>query len=92
MSYNSSDWFIRLLINISLMVAAEAKGEKEKNKINLHPCDSHMFGGYPVETLEQQSMYLQTYLDIGQQSMTEVQVQCWRNSLPKLKETCNSRN
>lgn len=45
MSYNSSDWFIRLLINISLMVAAEAKGEKEKNKINLHPCDSHMFGG-----------------------------------------------
>ena len=57
MSYNSSDWFIRLLINISLMVAAEAKGEKEKNKINLHPCDSHMFGGYPVETLPSTSLY-----------------------------------
>ena len=59
MSYNSSDWFIRLLINISLMVAAEAKGEKEKNKINLHPCDSHMFGfgGYPVETLVATSLY-----------------------------------
>lgn len=57
MSYNSSDWFIRLLINISLMVAAEAKGEKEKNKINLHPCDSHMFGGYPVKTLVSTSLY-----------------------------------
>lgn len=57
MSYNSSDWFIRLLINISLMVAAEAKGEKEKNKINLHPGDSHMFGGYPVETLVSTSLY-----------------------------------
>lgn len=59
MSYNSSDLFIRLLINISLMVAAEAKGEKEKNKINLHPCDSHMFGfgGYPVETLVSTSLY-----------------------------------
>lgn len=41
------------------MVAAEAKGEKEKNKINLHPCDSHMFGfgGYPVETLVSTSLY-----------------------------------
>lgn len=57
MSYNSSDWFIRLLINISLMVAAEAKGEKEKNKINLYACDSHMFGGYPVETLPSTSLY-----------------------------------
>lgn len=57
MSYNSSDWFIRLLINISLMVAAEAKGEKEKNKINLYACDSHMFGGYPVETLVSTSLY-----------------------------------
>ena len=57
MSYNSSDWFIRLLINISLMVAAEAKGEKEKNKINLYACDSHMFGGYPVETLVSISLY-----------------------------------
>ena len=57
MSYNSSDWFIRLLINISFMVAAEAKGEKEKNKINLHPCDSHIFGGYPVQTLVSTSLY-----------------------------------
>ena len=57
MSYNSSDWFIRLLINTSLMVAAEAKGEKEKNKINLYACDSHMFGGYPVETLVSTSLY-----------------------------------
>lgn len=39
------------------MVAAEAKGEKEKNKINLHPCDSHMFGGLPVETLLSTSLY-----------------------------------
>ena len=53
MSYNSSDWFIRLLINISLMVA----GEKEKNKINLYACDSHMFGEYPVETLVSTSLY-----------------------------------
>ena len=57
MSFNSSDWFIRLLINISLMVAAEAKGKKEKNKINLYACDSHMFGGYPVETLVSTSLY-----------------------------------
>lgn len=39
------------------MVAAEAKGEKEKNKINLYACDSHMFGGYPVETLVSTSLY-----------------------------------